>query len=211
MPTGARQARPAFTRDLTDIALRMHAASPPRPHTQFVRGLLREVRKATGSFHPERWYRELLVEAGLPRRPSARTFTLELIAAKDAAGEANGPTLASVKELRRQMTAIGREVAGIKDQVRDVAASVKRQEQIGDALGKRQLLFADQSQTYQRQIEQLTAMVQAALRKVVTEVDRVSKAASDVTLDSHRISATIQQAARSIAEAAERMQGQSRQ
>lgn len=205
------KSRYPYTRELTNLALRVHAASPPSPHRPFVVSLIREVRGATSQFHAENWYRGLIVEAGLTRRPSTRTITHALTAAKEAAGEAIGPTMASVKELRRQMTAITHQMSEMKDLVRELGASVTRQEQIGDALGKRQLLFADHSQTYQRQIEQLTAMVQAALRKVVTEVDRVSKAASDVTLDSHRISATIQQAARSIAEAAERMHGQPRQ
>ena len=59
-----------------------------------------------------------------------------------------------------------RTVGEIKGLVDKLVASTQRQEQIGDALAKRQLVFADQAQTYQRQIDQLTATVQTALRQV---------------------------------------------
>jgi methyl-accepting chemotaxis protein len=71
-------------------------------------------------------------------------------------------------------------------------------------------MFQDQSQLYQRQIEQLTAVVQSSLRQVGNEVDRLSKASADITLDSHRLSANIQQAARTISEAADRLAGSPR-
>ncbi len=197
--------RAPYTRDLADLARRVHAVSPPSPHRPFVVSLVREVRGVTKQFHAENWYRGLIVEAGLPRRPSSRTITAVLTAAKDAAGEAIGPTTASIKELRRQMTGMTRTMGDLKDLVAKVVTSTQRQEQIGDALAKRQLVFADQAQTYQRQIDQLTATVQIALRQVGVEVDRMSRAASDVTLDTHRVSAAVQQAARSIAEAVERL------
>mgnify|MGYP007112905422 CR=1 FL=1 len=44
-----------------------------------------------------------------------------------------------------------------------------------------------------------------ALRQVAVEVDRMSMAASDVTLDTHRVAATVKQAARDIAEAVDRL------
>lgn len=103
------------------------------------------------------------------------------------------------------MTAMTRTVGEIKGLVDKLVASTQRQEQIGDALAKRQLVFADQAQTYERQIDQLTATVQTALRQVAVEVDRMSMAASDVTLDTHRVAATVKQAARDIAEAVDRL------
>ena len=202
--------RPPYTRDLMDLVRRVHEASPPSPHRPFVVLLVREVRAVTRQFHAENWYRGLIVEAGLPRRPSSRTVTAVLTAAKDAAGEAIGPTTASIKELRRQMTAMTRTMGEIKGLVDKVVASTQRQEQIGDALAKRQLVFADQAQTYQRQIDQLTATVQTALRQVGAEVDRMSRAASDVTLDTHRVAATVKQAARDISEAVDRLGAESR-
>ena len=197
--------RAPYTRDLADLARRVHAASPQNPHRPFLVSLIREVRAVTKQFHAENWYRGLIVEAGLPRRPSARTITAVLTAAKDAAGEAIGPTTASIKELRRQMTGMTRSMAELKGLVDKIAASTQRQEQLGDALAKRQLMFADQAQTYQRQIDQLTATVQAALRQVGAEVDRMSRAASDVTLDTHRVAAAVKQAARDITEAVDKL------
>jgi hypothetical protein len=101
------------------------------------------------------------------------------------------------------MTGMVSLMAELKDQVSKIAESARRQEEIGQGLAKRQLVFQDQSQLYQRQIEQLTATVDSALRQVGKEVDRLSRAAADITLDSHRLSANIQQAARTISEAAE--------
>ncbi|NJN00331.1 MAG: hypothetical protein HC793_01250 [Aquincola sp.] len=137
-------------------------------------------------------------------------MTAVLVAARESAGEAPGPTIASVKELRRQMTGITRTVADMKDLLATVVATAKRQEQIAEGLGKRQMIFADQAQTYQRQIDQLTAMVQTALKQVSKEVDRLASAASDITLDSHRLTATVKQAAREIADAAQKLSGDTR-
>ncbi len=188
----------------------MHARSPASPHRPFVVSLVREVRGLTQQFHSAAWYTGLIKAAGISRRPSSRTFSLALVSAKDAAGEAIGPTLASVKELRRQMTGMVSLMAELKDQVSKIAESAKRQDEIGQGLAKRQLVFQDQSQLYQRQIEQLTATVDSALRLVAKEVDRMGRAAADITLDSHRLSANIQQAALTISAAAERLAGASR-
>ena len=188
-------------------ALSRAQASPHRP---FVVSLVREVRELTTHFHSAAWYTGLLKAAGITRRPSSRTFSLALVSAKDAAGEAIGPTLASVKELRRQMTGMVGLMADLKNQVSKIAESARRQDEIGQGLAKRQLVFQDQSQLYQRQIEELTAIVQSSLRQAGKEVDRLSKAAADITLDSHRLSANIQQAARGISEAADRLASSSR-
>ena len=108
------------------------------------------------------------------------------------------------------MTGMVSLMAELKDQVSKIAESAKRQDEIGQGLANRQLVFQDQSQLYQRQVEQLTATVDSALRQVGKEVDRLSRAAADITLDSHRLSANIQQAARTISEAADRLTGASR-
>jgi hypothetical protein len=211
MPTSTlRPTRHPYSRELQDLALRVHARSPASPHRPFVVSLVREVREVTRQFHSAAWYTGLIKTAGITRRPSSRTFSLALVSAKDAAGEAIGPTLASVKELRRQMTAMVGLMVELKDQVSKIAQSAKRQEEIGQGLAERQLMFQDQSQLYQRQIEQLTAVVQSSLRQVGNEVDRLSKASADITLDSHRLSANIQQAARTISEAADRLAGSPR-
>ena len=208
MPTSTlRPTRHPYTRELQDLALRVHARSPASPHRPFVVSLVREVRGLTQQFHSAAWYTGLIKAAGISRRPSSRTFSLALVSAKDAAGEAIGPTLASVKELRRQMTGMVALMAELKDQVSKIAESARRQDEIGQGLAKRQLVFQDQSQLYQRQIEELTAVVQSSLRQVGKEVDRLSKAAADITLDSHRLSANIQQAGRTISEAADRLAG----
>ena len=210
MATTRTKAAPAYSRDLADLARRVHAAHLTGPHKPFLAALVREVRAATGQVHTADWYRGLMLEAGLTRKPSARTMSAVLVAARESAGEAPGPTIASVKELRRQMTGITRAVADMKDLLATVVATAKRQEQIAEGLGKRQMIFADQAQTYQRQIEQLTAMVQTALKQVSKEVDRMASAASDITLDSHRLAATVKQAAREIADAAQTLNGHTR-
>ena len=187
-----------YTQQLNTLACRVHAASPDKPHRPFVVNLIREVRQVTGQFHSANWYMGLIAGAGIARRPSTRTFALALTTAKDAAGEAVGPTLASVQELRRQISGMTRTMAEMK-------AMVARQEMISGSLEKRQLMFADQAKTYQRQIDALTATVSVALAKVSKEVDRMSKAASDITLDSHRLGSVMPRAAPAISEAVRRL------
>lgn len=187
-----------YTQQLNALVSRVHLASPDKPHRPFVVNLIREVRQVTGQFHSANWYMGLIAGAGITRRPSTRTFALALTTAKDAAGEAVGPTLASVQELRRQISGMSRNMAEMK-------AMVARQEMISSSLEKRQLMFADQAQTYQRQIDGLTATVNAALAQMAKEVDRMGKAASGITLDSHRLGSAMQRAAQDIAEAVSRL------
>lgn len=180
--------------DLMMLARSLDAKAPKSPHKPFVVALIRETQRVTGRLHASAWYARLIREAGVQRTPSARTLSAVLQAAREAAGEAPSVTAVSVREIRRQMAHLARTA----DKIRE---STERQQQIAEALAKRQLIFADQAQVYQRQIDQLAGLVDGALRTVRTEVDRMVKAAADMTLDSHRVAVAVRSAVTALEQA----------
>lgn len=180
--------------ELTSLARALDGKAPKRPHKPFVVALVRELHRVTGRLHPGAWYAKLIRDAGIPRTPSARTISAVLQAAREVAGEAPSSSALSVREIRRQMTQLARSVDTIRE-------TTNRQLQIADALAKRQLMFADQAQTYQRQIDQLAGIVDGALRTVRAEVDRMARAAADMTLDSHRVAVAVRSAVTALEQA----------
>lgn len=161
---------------------------PPSPHKHFVHKLLQLCYEETRAVQSESWYRNLIEKSGCLRRPSARTVSNAVAVLKESKGIAAGATQITVKELRAQYTGMVSLVARIEASVDRLASICDRQLQISQALDRRQQLFADQSQTYQRQIDGLAEIVKtqsAAAREA-------SKAASEIGLQTARALRDIQ-------------------
>lgn len=158
-------------------------SSPAVPHRHFVRAVIRRVHELTGQIHAESWYRRLIQAAGSERRPSTRTVNTCVISIKDDLGEGVGTTQVVVRQLRRQFADLQAAVGRVEALVSKVAEVAARQAAISEAIDKRQMLFSDQAQVYQRQIDQLTKIVEENL-KASREVTRN---ANDVALGSARL------------------------
>jgi hypothetical protein len=172
------------TFDSTILALvrQVDAASPPSPHRHFVRSLIQAVHASTGRVHAESWYRRLIVESGSSRRPSTRTVNSCVLAFKDQVGQSRGPTQIAVIEMRKQYGDLLEAVNRVERLVSKVAEVAERQASISASIDKRQMIFTDQSQVYQRQIDQLAAIMKDNL----IASREVTKGANEVTMSAAR-------------------------
>jgi hypothetical protein len=170
-----------FDEALLLLVRELDKASAPSPHRHFVRSLVEAVHKATGLVHAESWYRKLIIESGSTRRPSTRTVNSCVLSVKDQVGQSRGPTQIAVIEMRRQYGDLLDAVTRVEQLVTKVAEIAERQASISASIDKRQMVFADQSQTYQRQIDQLAAIMKENLnasREVTRGANEVTMAAA---------------------------------
>lgn len=187
MQSDSRDPSPQQLHSLVHAAER---ASPPSPHRLFVLKLIQLSYESTGAVYSELWYRKLIASAGSKRRPSARTVNLAVVSFKESKGLAAGPTQVAVKELRSQYGGMADLVARIEKAVDRLASIADRQLQISQSLDRRQQLFADQSQTYQRQIDTLAEIVKSQS----LAAREASKSASEIALQASRALRDIQTA-----------------
>ena len=171
-----------FDPALLSIAREVDTASPPSPHRHFVRRLVEAVHTSTGRVHAESWYRRLITESGSSRRPSTRTVNACVLAVKDQVGQSRGPTQIAVIEMRKQYCDLLDAVTRVERLVTKVAEIAERQVIISASIDKRQMVFADHSQTYQRQIDQLAAI----MRENLTASREVTRGANEVTMAAAR-------------------------
>lgn len=184
----SKPSSPASPGDLSSLVHEAERTSPPTPHRHFVQKLVQLCHEKTGAVHSELWYRQLISASGSHRRPSTRTVNSVVAAFKESKGLAAGPTQVAVKELRAQYDGMVDLVSRIEKAVERLASIADRQLQISQSLDRRQQLFADQSQTYQRQIDTLADIVKsqsAAARDA-------SKSASEIALQAARALRDIQ-------------------
>jgi hypothetical protein len=171
-----------FDSALLSLVLEVDKASPTSPHRHFVRMLVDAVHTATGRVHAESWYRRLIIESGSSRRPSTRTVNSCVLALKDQVGQTRGPTQIAVIEMRKQYSDLLEAVNRVERLVAKVAEVAERQASISASMDKRQILFTDQSQVYQRQIDQLAAIMKDNLNAS----REVTKGANEVTMAAAR-------------------------
>lgn len=171
-----------YTPELIALVAKAEIGSPVSPHKPFLVKLVRLTFEATGTVYAEKWYRKLLEVSSSKRRPSTRTVNAVVSAAKEANGMAAGPTQATVKTLKAKYEDMASLVARMEAAVDRLAKICDRQLQISESLDRRQQVFSDQAQTYQRQIDGLAEIVktQAAASR------EASRAASEIGLQAAR-------------------------
>lgn len=171
-----------FDQVVLDLVNLAESGSPSHRHKGFLVKLVDLVFEKTGSVFGERYYRDLIIAAGSPRRPSTRTTSTVVSAARERHGLAPGPTQATVKVLRGQYDGMAQLVARMEAAVERLAGLVDRQLQISESLDRRQHLFADQSLIYQRQIDE----IEKAVKLHAGAAREASRAAADIGLEASR-------------------------
>lgn len=167
---------------LLSLAIEVDKSSPPSPHRHFVRCLVEAVHASTGRVHAESWYRKLITASGSARRPSTRTVNSCVLSFKDQVGQTRGPTQIAVIEMRKQYGDLLDAVNRVERLVARVAEVAERQASISASIDKRQMMFTDHSQVYQRQIDQLAAIMKDNLNAS----REVTKGANEVTMSAAR-------------------------
>jgi len=182
--------QPSFDQEVLDLVTLADSGCPSKRHKAFLVKLVDLVFQRTGEVFGERYYRDLIMAAGSPRRPSTRTANTVVAAARERHGLSPGPTQATVKVLRGQYDGMAQLVARMEAAVDRLAGLVDRQLKISESLDRRQHLFADQSLIYQRQIDGIAEAVKS--HAVVAR--EASRAAADIGLEASRAIRDLRQA-----------------
>lgn len=202
---------PEITDDLVRLAKAADTGSPKSPHRPFVVDLIKRVREATGGFWGVPWYQKLIKAAGVQRSPSTRTFNNTLAALKEGAGEPHGITLKAVNELAKLVVRLETAVEGVAQNAErmakaqeEIQALMTRQVAMADAIQKRQMIFADQSQVYGRLIEEVTNTVNAAVTKFSKKTDALDGAGLTMTIQANRVAMSVDRLTEAIQRQSER-------
>lgn len=190
---------PEITERLIEIARAADSAMPKSPHRPFVVALIKGVREETGGFWGVPWYQRLIKAAGVKRSPSTRTLNNSLSALKEGSGEVHGITLKAVNELAKLVLRLEKAVEGVGAQAEKMAQAheemrrlMGRQVEMADAIQKRQMIFADQSQTYGRMIEEVTKTVNAGVAKFAKSAEAIDGAGLTMTLQANRVALSVE-------------------
>lgn len=210
--TGPGKARsPEITDELVQLAKAADSGSPRSPHKPFVVDLIKKVREATGGFWGVPWYQKLIKAAGIQRFPSTRTFNNTLAALKEGAGEPHGITLKAVNELAKLVVRLEKAVDGVAQHTErmaqaheDIQKLMRRQVEMADAIQKRQMIFADQSQFYGRMIEDVTKAVNTAVTQFAKKADSLDGVGLTITLQANRVALSVDR----LTEVLQRQSGQ---
>lgn len=169
--------------------------------------LIKGVRDQTGGFWGVPWYQKLVKAAGVQRSPSTRTLNSCLAALKEGAGEAHGITLKAVNELAKLVVRLEKAVDGVAQHTERMAAAheniqklMQRQVEMADAIHKRQMIFADQSQVYGRMVEEVTKTVNTAVTTFSRKVDALDGVGLTVTIQANRVAMSVDRLAEALKE-----------
>lgn len=190
-----RTQTPPITQELIAATRQLVASTPASPRRLLVEALVRMCRQETGGYWGRDWYQKVLEQAGVHYAASTRTYGKVLADLKETDGVSHGVTLKAIAQLERLVRRIEVATLEIKDQAERVAVAheamlqtMARQQAIGDALQKRQLMFADQSQTYGRLFEELTKAMSTGLSKFIATAERIDGSHLQATIQANRVS-----------------------
>lgn len=198
---------PAFTESLLELARDVDRKMPAKPHRPFVTELIKGVRAETGGFWGNQWYQRLVKAAGVARTPSTRTFNQVLSTLKEGSGEVHGITLKAVHELAKVMLRLEQAVDKMGAQAErmatahdDIKKLLSRQVEMADAIQKRQMIFADQSQSYGRMIEEVSKAVNAGAAKMAKSADTMDGAGLQFTMQANRVALSVERLTETLRE-----------